>query len=264
MGTRDTSSSAGRTSVQAIVDALSSPVRREILWLVWDAERSAGEIAASFDLTAGTISSHLSALRDAGLLVMRRDGTFRRYRADRAAMEAVLPLLGSSDDKWNVADDIPERTLARTGVERWVTVAVEVPLAQAEAFASFTDGSRFSAFLGVPVSIEDGRFSARLEWGTRVRGRYEVVAPPDLIAMRWDFDDDAIPVPGRQLVGYLRFHPAPTGCRIEVHQVAADAQQAEFLSAAWSLVLVRLVAHSAHLGEPPKRRSARPKHRGDA
>ena len=54
MGTRDTPSSAGRTSVQAIVDALSSPVRREILWLVWDAERSAGEIAASFDLTAGT------------------------------------------------------------------------------------------------------------------------------------------------------------------------------------------------------------------
>ena len=264
MGTRDTPSSAGRTPVQAIVDALSSPVRREILWLVWDTERSAGEIAASFDLTAGTISSHLSALRDAGLLVMRREGTFRRYRADRSAMEAVLPLLGSSDDKWNVADDIPERSLASAGVQQWVTVTVEVPLTQEEAFASFADGSKFSAFLGVPVSIEDGRFSARLEWGTRVRGRYEVVAPPDLIAMRWDFDDDAIPVPGRQLVGYLRFHPATSGCRIEVHQVAEDAQQAEFLSAAWSLVLGRLVAHAAHLGEAPMRRSARPKHLGDA
>jgi DNA-binding transcriptional ArsR family regulator/uncharacterized protein YndB with AHSA1/START domain len=263
MGTRDTASSAGTTSVQAIVDALSSPVRREILWLVWDIERSAGEIAASFDLTAGTISSHLSALRDAGLLVMRRDGTFRRYRADQSAMEAVLPLLGSSDDKWNVADDIPERSLARTGVQQWVAVAVEVPLTQAEAFASFTDGSKFSAFLGVPVSIEDGKFSARLEWGTSVRGRYEVVAPPDLIAMRWDFDDDAIPVPGRQLVGYLRFHPVPSGCRIEVHQVAADTQQAEFLSVAWSLVLGRLVEYAAHLGDPPKRRRARPKHLGD-
>lgn len=262
MGTRDTPSGAGRASVQAIVDALSSPVRREILWLVWDTERSAGEIAASFDLTAGTISSHLSALRDAGLLVMRRDGTFRRYRADRSAMEAVLPLLGSSDDKWNVADDIPERSLARAGVQQWVAVTVDVPLTQEEAFASFADGARFSAFLGVPVSIEDGRFSARLEWGTRVRGRYEVVAPPDLIALRWDFDDDAVPVPGRQLVGYLRFQPVGSGCRIEVHQVAADAQQAEFLSVAWSLVLGRLVAHAAHLGEPPKRRRARPKHLG--
>ena len=195
---------------------------------------------------------------------MRRDGTFRRYRADRAAMEAVLPLLGSSDDKWNVADDIPERSLARAGVEQWVAVAVEVPLTQEEAFASFADGSRYSAFLGVPVSIEDGRFSARLEWGTRIRGRYEVVAPPDLIAMRWDFDDDAVPVPGRELVGYLRFQPRSAGCRIEVHQEAADAQQAEFLSVAWSLVLGRLAEHAAHHGEPPKRRRARPKHFGPA
>jgi DNA-binding transcriptional ArsR family regulator len=264
MSTGDTPSGAGRTSVQAIVDALSSPVRREILWLVWDVERSAGEIAASFDLTAGTISSHLAALRDAGLLVMRRDGTFRRYRADRASMEAVLPLLGASDDKWNIADDIPEQSLARAGVELWVAVDVDVPLSQEDAFASFADGSRYSAFLGVPVSIDGGRFSAQLEWGTRIRGRYEVVAPPDLIAMRWDFDDDAVPVPGRELVGYLRFRPRPSGCRIEVHQEAVDAQQAEFLSVAWSLVLGRLAEHAAHDDEPPKRRRARPKHQGSA
>ncbi|MGW4929602.1 metalloregulator ArsR/SmtB family transcription factor [Agromyces sp. NPDC004153] len=250
------------TSLQAIVDALSSPVRREILWLVWDAERTAGEIAASFDLTAGTISSHLAALRAAGLLAQRRDGTFRWYRADRAAMRAVLPLLGSADDKWNVADDIPEGALARAGVEQWVTVAVDVPLAREHAFASFVDGARFSDFLGVPVSIEDGRFSTRLEWGTVVRGRYEVVAPPDLIAMRWDFDDEAVPVPGRQLVGYLRFRPERNGCRIEVHQEALDAGQAQFLSVAWSLVLGRLVEHVGRGGGVHRRRSSRPKHTG--
>jgi hypothetical protein len=47
-------------------------------------------------------------------------------------------------------------------------------------------------------------------------------------------------VPGRQLVGYLRFFEEPTGCRIEVHQRAADARQATFLSTAWSMVLGRL------------------------
>jgi DNA-binding transcriptional ArsR family regulator/uncharacterized protein YndB with AHSA1/START domain len=249
----------GRTSVQAVVDALSSPVRREILWLVWDTERSAGEITAAFDLTAGTISSHLNALRDAGLIVQRRDGNFRRYLADRAAMQTVLPLLGSSDDKWNVADEIPEQSLAQTGSQHWVAVAVEVPLTQELAFESFVDGARFSDFLGVPVSIDDGRFRAELEWGTKVRGRYEVVAPPDLIAMRWDFDDEAVPVPGRQLVGYLRFHAVGTGCRIEVHQGASDAAQAEFLSVAWSLVLGRLAEHAASNGRAPKRRPARPK-----
>jgi DNA-binding transcriptional ArsR family regulator/uncharacterized protein YndB with AHSA1/START domain len=260
MGTPNGERSTGSTSVQALINALSSPVRREILWLVWDTERSAGEIAAAFELTAGTISSHLNALRDAGLIVLRRDGNFRRYHADRAAMETVLPLLGSSDDKWNVADDIPEQSLAQTGSQHWVAVAVEVPLTQERAFESFVDGARFSDFLGVPVSIDDGAFRAELEWGTKVRGRYEVIAPPELIAMRWDFDDQAVPVPGRQLVGYLRFHSVDTGCRIEVHQAASDAAQAEFLSVAWSLVLGRLAEHAASTGRPPARRPARPKH----
>jgi DNA-binding transcriptional ArsR family regulator/uncharacterized protein YndB with AHSA1/START domain len=265
MGASNTSRIPGHESVQAVIDALSSPVRREILWLIWDAELSAGQIAAAFDLTAGTISSHLSALREAGLVVLRREGTFRWYRVERAAMEAVLPLLGTSDDKWNTADDIPEQQLAHVGVQHWVTVDADVPLSRQRTFESFVDGARFSEFLGVPVSIDGGRFSAELEWGTKVRGRYEVIAPPDLIAMRWDFDDDAIPVPGRQLVGYLRFDPIPAGCRVEVHQAAADPAQAEFLSVAWSLVLGRLVEHSAlnrsavHEGPAP-RRGIRPKH----
>ena len=142
---------------------------------------------------------------------MRADGTFRYYRVDRAAMEAALPLLASSDDKWHAADDIPERGLATASLEHWVTVSTDVGLDQAAAFASFADGERYSAWLGVPVTIEDGRFSTELEWGTRVRGRYEVLAPPELIAMRWDFDDGVTPVPGRQLVGYLRFFPHEEG-----------------------------------------------------
>ncbi len=257
------SSGAGRVSVQAVITALGSPVRREILWLVWDAERSAGEIAAAFDLTPGTISSHLNALREAGLVVLRRDGNYRRYRADRSAMEAVLPLLGSSDDKWNVADEIPERELAQAGMRTWVDVSVEVPLAREDAFASFVDPARYSAFLGVPVAIVDDRFSTRLEWGTAVRGRYEVVAAPELIAMRWDFEDDAVPLPGRQLVGYLRFHPAGDGCRVEVHQAADEAAQARFRAGAWSLVLGRRAEHaSSTAADRPGRRAARPKHAG--
>ena len=105
--------------------------------------------------------------------------------------------------------------------------------------------------------MKDGRFAAEMEWGTKVRGHYEVVAPPDLIAMRWDFDDDAVPFPGRQLVGYLRFAPAGRGCHVEVHQWAADGTQAEFLSAAWSMVLGRLREHAEHRSAGP--RSRRPK-----
>jgi DNA-binding transcriptional ArsR family regulator/uncharacterized protein YndB with AHSA1/START domain len=260
MGTGKRSPSARGGSAQALIDALSSPIRREILWMVWDAELAAGDIASAFDLTAGTISSHLAALREAGLIVQRRDGNFRRYRADRAAMEAVRPLLGSSDDKWNVADEIPEQTRARAAVEQWAAVAVEVPLSQDAAFGAFVDPETFSAFLGVPVSIDEGRFSTELEWGTKVRGSYEVVAPPELIALRWDFEDEAVPVPGRQLEGYLRFTKIADGCRVEMHQAAENRQQAEFLSVAWSLVFGRL-AEYAEAGAA-RRRARRPKHPG--
>jgi DNA-binding transcriptional ArsR family regulator/uncharacterized protein YndB with AHSA1/START domain len=258
MRTRNEAGSARGGSAQALIDALSSPIRREILWMVWDAELAAGDIAAAFDLTAGTISSHLTALREAGLVIQRRDGNFRRYRADRAAMEAVRPLLGSSDDKWNTADDIPEQALAHAAVQPWAAVAVEVPLSQDATFGAFVDPETFSAFLGVPVSIDEGRFSTELEWGTKVRGRYEVVAPPELIALRWDFEDQAVPVPGRQLEGYLRFTPTAGGCRVEVHQAAEDRQQAEFLSVAWSLVFGRLVEYAE--SREARRRARRPKH----
>ncbi len=250
---------AGERELQAKIDALSSPVRREILWMLWDAELPAGEIATGVQLTAGTVSTHLATLRNAGLVTVRVDGNFRHYRVDRAGMDAVLPLLAGSDDKWHAADDLPERAHATASVEQWVTVHTDVALDQEEAFASFAEGERYSAWLGVPVTIADGRFSTELEWGTRVRGHYDVVAPPDLIAMRWDFDDDVIPVPGGQVVGYLRFLPREAGTRVEVHQCAADAEQAEFLTAAWQMVLGRFTEYAASGRRTP--RQQRPKHR---
>jgi uncharacterized protein YndB with AHSA1/START domain len=193
---------------------------------------------------------------------MRVDGNFRRYHANREAMEAVVPLLASDDAKWQVADDLPELALARAAVAQWVTItALVVGLDVEQAFEAFTDGDQFSDWLGVPVAITDGRFSAQLEWGTKVRGHYEVTAAPALIALRWDFDDDAIPVPGRQLVGYVRFFEERTGCRVEVHQYAGDARQASFLSTAWSMVLGRLKEHVERppAGPGPHRRPPRTK-----
>ena len=177
-------------------------------------------------------------------------------------MESALPLLAGADSKWTVADDVPERG---AGQCRHAGAVGDGPrgdtvLDQAAAYESFADGERYSAWLGVPVAIEEGRFSTELEWGTRVRGRYEVLAPPDLIAMRWDFDDDQTPVPGRQLIGYLRFLPVQDGCRVEVHQEAQDAQQAQFLTAAWSMVLGRLKEHADLHRRTTRRR--RPKRLG--
>jgi DNA-binding transcriptional ArsR family regulator len=68
--------------VQRVLAALSSPVRREILALIWDRELPAGEIAAAFDVTPLTVSQHLAVLRDAGLVTMTAQA-FRRYRGGR-------------------------------------------------------------------------------------------------------------------------------------------------------------------------------------
>ena len=61
--------------------AIAEPRRRDILRLVWSAERSAGDIAARFDVSRPAISQHLRVLKDAGLLHERREGTRRLYRA---------------------------------------------------------------------------------------------------------------------------------------------------------------------------------------
>ena len=67
--------------MEAAIRALAEPRRRRILELVRDDELSAGEIASVFDVTRPAVSQHLGVLRDAGLLVERREGTRRLFRA---------------------------------------------------------------------------------------------------------------------------------------------------------------------------------------
>lgn len=67
--------------MQAVLDAVAEPRRREILQLVRLQELPAGEIAARFaDVSRPAISQHLRVLKDAGLVDERRDGTRRLYR----------------------------------------------------------------------------------------------------------------------------------------------------------------------------------------
>lgn len=67
--------------MDATLRAIAEPRRREILRLVRDEERTAGAIAAQFDVTRPAVSQHLTVLRDAGLIIERREGTRRWYRA---------------------------------------------------------------------------------------------------------------------------------------------------------------------------------------
>ncbi len=222
-----------------VFEVLASPVRREILWLVWDRERSAGEIAKSFNLSAPTISEHLSILLEAGVVLLRKERNFRFYRADQGVVQTLHRLLPTDGRKWTPADDIPETAEATARVVPLVISFVDVDIPADEAFEAFVDPEKYSGWLGVPVTIEDGRFSTTMEWGTELRGRYNIVVPNELIALHWDIEDENIPLPGQAQIGYMRFFPTEPGCRVEVHQIVQNQKQAEFMSTAWSLALGR-------------------------
>jgi DNA-binding transcriptional ArsR family regulator len=85
----------------AVLDAIASPRRREILRLVWVDELSAGDIHRSMgDVTFGAISLQLRALSDAGLVRVRTEGRNRYYRADRHALGPAAKML---EAMWNDA-----------------------------------------------------------------------------------------------------------------------------------------------------------------
>ncbi|HJR44561.1 MAG TPA: metalloregulator ArsR/SmtB family transcription factor [Actinomycetota bacterium] len=251
--------------IDKVIAALSSPVRREILGLIWDRELPAGAIADAFEVTAPTISQHLAVLRDSGLVTMTAAGTSRLYRARK---EAVAGLHGALEGslKWTPANEIPERTLAEADTRHVVVANVDVETDQATTFAAFTDAEVYSRWLGAPVTLQDGRFAATMEWGTEVRGRYTLVVPPELIVMSWDFDDYNPPVPGREMTGYLWVKPREGGgSRVEVQQLVDDAEQAQFMEVAWASVLGRLRGGVVAASDPQRKiapRARRPKNKG--
>jgi DNA-binding transcriptional ArsR family regulator len=75
--------------IDLVLQAIAEPRRREIMLLVQHKELSSGEIAAHFDVTRPAISQHLQVLAAAGLVMMRKKGTQRLYRARPEGLEEL-------------------------------------------------------------------------------------------------------------------------------------------------------------------------------
>jgi DNA-binding transcriptional ArsR family regulator len=69
--------------------ALAHPVRRRLVADCLAAPRTAGVLVARTGLAPASVSEHLKVLRKTGLLVLERDGRFRRYRADPGVVRAT-------------------------------------------------------------------------------------------------------------------------------------------------------------------------------
>lgn len=70
-----------------IFKCLSSKIRRDILSMLRTGEMSATDIANNFDVSKPTISHHLSLLKDADLIDVRRDGNTLYYSIKTSVVE---------------------------------------------------------------------------------------------------------------------------------------------------------------------------------
>ncbi len=74
-------------------DVLGDPVRRRILELLAEGERSSGAvvavIAAEFGISQAAVSQHLKVLRESGFAHVRTDAQRRIYALDTAPLQQV-------------------------------------------------------------------------------------------------------------------------------------------------------------------------------
>ena len=77
-------------ALQDTLRALADPIRREILNLLKGGRLSAGDIASHFDVTAASISRHLSVLKDADLIRDTREGKFIYYDLNTSVLEDIM------------------------------------------------------------------------------------------------------------------------------------------------------------------------------
>src|SRR6267142_2464461 len=76
-----------------VFKALADPTRREILRLLSAGEMSAGPLAERFDMTKPTVSHHFAVLKEADLIVSRREGQQIIYSLNTTVAQDLLAWL---------------------------------------------------------------------------------------------------------------------------------------------------------------------------
>jgi len=73
-----------------IFKALADPTRRAVLRLLRNGEKTAGELAASFQISAPSMSHHFNILKQADLVYVRRDGQQLYYALNTTVFQDAL------------------------------------------------------------------------------------------------------------------------------------------------------------------------------
>jgi DNA-binding transcriptional ArsR family regulator len=77
------------TNAAAVLDALGDGTRRAVFERLAQGPRAVGDIADGLPVSRPAVSQHLRVLRDAGLVVVTKDGTRRLYEVDPGGLGAL-------------------------------------------------------------------------------------------------------------------------------------------------------------------------------
>jgi DNA-binding transcriptional ArsR family regulator len=70
-----------------VYEALADPTRRQIVSMLAQGERNAGDIAGRFDMAGPSVSRHLKVLRESGVVSYRQNAQARIYRLEPSALD---------------------------------------------------------------------------------------------------------------------------------------------------------------------------------
>ena len=82
-----------------VLDALGDWTRRQIFEALRRGPRSVGDLASDLPVSRPAVSQHLRVLKDAGLVVDRKDGTRRIYSVDPQGLAGIRAYFDSFWDE---------------------------------------------------------------------------------------------------------------------------------------------------------------------
>jgi DNA-binding transcriptional ArsR family regulator/uncharacterized protein YndB with AHSA1/START domain len=184
--------------------ALADPTRRAIFERIADSPRPVGELARELPVSRPAVSQHLRVLREAGLVVDRRQGSRRIYELDANGLLALHAYL---DQFWNRAltafkaaaeKEEVSSSMDATATSVQTSIVVEAPIER--AFMVFTEdiGSWFPPEYNLlEVDIAERVFEPRDGGQIYDRGtdgsechwaRVLAYEPPNRVVFSWDID----------------------------------------------------------------------------
>lgn len=92
-------------SLDSAFAALSDPTRREVVGLLGERPRRAGELASAFHVSRPAVSRHLRVLREAGLVEAKKFGRAQVYRLRPGGIAEARRWIEETGRFWDVTLD---------------------------------------------------------------------------------------------------------------------------------------------------------------